>query len=40
MYKKGTKYYAMQGISTEEAIAIEEEGKYRKAIRNGKYGEK
>ena len=40
VYEKGTKYYAMQGISTEEAIAIEEEGKYRKAIRNGKYGEK
>ncbi|MBB4825972.1 hypothetical protein HNO89_003209 [Sporosarcina luteola] len=39
--KKGTKYYAMQGISTEEAIAIKEEnGKYRKAIRDGKYGEK
>ena len=40
VYEKGTKYYAMQGISTEEAIAIEEEGKYRKAIRDGKYGEK
>lgn len=39
-YEKGTKYYAIQGISTEEAIAIEEKGKYRKAIRNGKYGEK
>jgi hypothetical protein len=40
VYEKGTKYYAMQGISTEEAIAIEEDGKYRKAIRDGKYGEK
>lgn len=40
VYKKGTKYYAMQGISTEEAIAIAEEGKYRKAIRHEKYGEK
>ncbi|MGE7928972.1 hypothetical protein [Lysinibacillus xylanilyticus] len=41
VYEKGTKYYAMRGISTEEAIAIEEEdGKYRKAIRDGKYGEK
>ena len=40
VYEKGTKYYAMQGISTEEAIAIEEEGKYRKAIRDGRYGEK
>ena len=41
LYEKGTKYFAMQGISTEEAIAIEEEdGKYRKAIRDGKYGEK
>lgn len=39
-YKKGTKYYAIQGISTEKAIAVEEKGKYRKAIRDGKYGEK
>lgn len=39
-YEKGTKYYAILGISTEEAIAIEEEGKYRKAMRDGKYGEK
>ena len=36
VYEKGTKYYAIQGISTEEAIAIEEGGKYRKAIRAGK----
>ncbi|OXS72998.1 hypothetical protein B1B04_13605 [Lysinibacillus sp. KCTC 33748] len=39
-YKKGTKYYSIEGINTEEAIAIEEDGKYRKAIRNGKYREK
>lgn len=39
-YQKGTKYYAITGISTEEAIAIKEDGKYRKAIRDGKYGEK
>ena len=39
-YEKGTKYYAIQGISTDEAIAILENGKYRKAIRDGKYGEK
>jgi len=40
LYEKGTKYFAIQGISTEEAIAIEEEyGKYRKAIRDGKFGE-
>lgn len=40
-YEKGTKFYSITGISTEEAIAIEEaDGKYRKAIRDGKYGEK
>ncbi|MBD8038434.1 hypothetical protein H9635_16945 [Solibacillus sp. A46] len=39
-YEKGTKYYAIQGINTDEAIAIEDEGKYKKAIRDGKYGEK
>ena len=38
-YKKGTKYFSIEGISTKEAIAIEEDdGKYRKAINNGKYG--
>lgn len=37
-YEKGTKYYSIIGISTEEAIAVQEEnGKYRKAIREGKY---
>ncbi|MCM3743778.1 hypothetical protein M3193_06450 [Sporosarcina luteola] len=39
-YKKGTKFYSIEGISKEEAIAIEEGGKYRKAINKGKYGEK
>jgi hypothetical protein len=37
-YEKGTKYYAIKGISTEEAIAIEEsDGRFRKANREGKY---
>lgn len=37
-YEKGTKYYSLPGISTDEAIAVQEEnGKYRKAIRDGKY---
>ncbi|WP_082625460.1 hypothetical protein [Cytobacillus dafuensis] len=41
VYEKGTKYFAIKGINTEEAIAIQEEGgKYRKVIREGKYGEK
>jgi hypothetical protein len=41
VYDKGTKYYAIKGISTDEAIAIKEkDGRYRKAIRDGKYGEK
>ncbi|MDN4607672.1 hypothetical protein [Sporosarcina highlanderae] len=39
-YKKGTKLYSIKGVHTDEAIAIEEEGKYRKAISNGRYGEK
>jgi hypothetical protein len=40
-YEKGTKYFSVKGISTDEAIAIQEQdGKYRKAIRYGKYGEK
>ncbi|HEX7065778.1 MAG TPA: hypothetical protein VF199_11980 [Bacillales bacterium] len=40
-YEKGTKYYSIKGINVEEAIAIKEEGgKFRKAIRSGKYGEK
>lgn len=37
-YKKGTKYFSIKGIRTDEAIAIQEQGgKYRKAIRDGKY---
>jgi len=39
VYKKGTKYFAIIGINTNEAIAVEENGKYRKAYREGKYGE-
>ena len=40
-YQKGTKYYAIKGISTDEAIAIEEgNGKYKKATSSGKYGVK
>lgn len=39
-YEKGTKYYSIKGISTDKAIAIEEDGKYRRANRSGKYGEK
>ena len=39
-FKKGTKYFSIVGVSNEEAIAIEEQnGRYRKAINNGKYGE-
>ena len=38
MYKKGTKYYAIVGVNTDEAIAVEEYGKYRIAYREGKYG--
>ena len=37
-YKKGTKYFSIVGVNTNEAIAIkEDEGIYRKAIRKGKY---
>ena len=40
-YRKGTKYYSIKGIGTDEAIAIQEQdGRFRKAIRDGKYGEK
>lgn len=39
-FEKGTKYYSIHGISTDDAIAIKEKGKYKKAIRDGKYGEK
>jgi hypothetical protein len=38
MFKKGTKYYSIKGISTDEAIAVEEsKGKYVRADREGKY---
>jgi hypothetical protein len=41
VYEKGTKYYSITGISTEEAIAVEEkDGRYRKVIRSVVYGEK
>lgn len=37
-YPKGTKYYSIQGISTDEAIAIQEDGEtYIKAVRDGEY---
>ena len=37
-YKKGTKYYSIEGIGTDEAIAIEESyGLYIKAYREGEY---
>lgn len=38
IYKKGTKYYSIKGIRTDEAIAIQEkDGKYKKATREGEY---
>lgn len=38
VYKKGTVYYSIKGVSTDEAIAIEEEGgKYKKAVMDGEY---
>jgi uncharacterized protein YdaL len=37
-YEKGTKYYSIKGISSDETIAIEEsDGRYIKANREGKY---
>jgi hypothetical protein len=37
-YIKGTKYYSIEGISTDEAIAIEEsDNRYIKAYREGEY---
>lgn len=39
VYKKGTNYYSIKGVPTDEAIAIGEEGgKYKKAVRDGEYG--
>jgi hypothetical protein len=37
-FRKGTKYYAIKGVSTSEAIAIQEGDTYRIANRKGKYG--
>jgi len=38
VYKKGTTYYSIKGISTDEAIAVQQkDGKYKKAIRDGKF---
>ncbi|WHY87254.1 hypothetical protein QNH39_05185 [Neobacillus novalis] len=38
IYKKGTKYYSIKGISTDDAIAIKEkDGIYKKATREGEY---
>ncbi|MGM0877317.1 MAG: hypothetical protein ACQEWV_21855 [Bacillota bacterium] len=37
-YQKGTKYYSIEGISIDEAIAIQDKyGKYKKAIREEEY---
>ncbi|MFD2657728.1 hypothetical protein [Gracilibacillus thailandensis] len=37
-YPKGTKYYSIHGVSTEEAIAVEiSEGEYKKAVRKGEF---
>jgi len=36
-YKKGTKYYSIKGVSTDLAIAVDDNGKYIKAIRSGEY---
>ncbi|WP_342429506.1 hypothetical protein [Neobacillus sp. FSL H8-0543] len=37
-FEKGTKYFSIKGVSTDEAIAIEEsEGRYIKATREGEY---
>lgn len=38
IFKKGTKYYAIKGISPDEAIAVQDgKGNYIKATRDGKY---
>ena len=38
VYKKGTAYYSIKGVSTDEAIAIEDGvGKYKKAVMDGEY---
>lgn len=38
IFKKGTKYYSIKGISLDEAIAVQDgKGNYVKATRDGKY---
>ncbi len=38
VYKKGTAYYSIKGVSTDEAIAVEDGvGKYKKAVMDGEY---
>lgn len=36
-YKKGTKYYSIKDVHTETAIAVEDNGTFIKAIRDGEY---
>ncbi|WP_226537450.1 hypothetical protein [Fictibacillus halophilus] len=38
VYERGTKYYAIKDVSTDEAIAVEDgSGKYKKAVREKEY---
>jgi hypothetical protein len=38
VYEKGTKYYSIKDVSTDEAIAVEDgSGKYKKAVREKEY---
>jgi hypothetical protein len=38
VYKKGTKYYSIKGISTDDVIAIQDDdGKFKKAVREAEY---
>lgn len=39
-YKKGTKLYSIKGVLTDEAMAVEEDGKYRKLVNGGEYGKR
>lgn len=36
-FEEGTKYYEVEGVSTDVSIAIEEGSRYRIAYRNGEY---
>ncbi|WP_456278926.1 hypothetical protein [Bacillus sp. AK128] len=36
-YKRGTKYYSIKNVSTEIAIAVDDNGAFIKAIRDGEY---